>query len=267
MTMDGQAIVCERNSGPAVSGVPPTEPRLQTAANFILRPIIPRWKRALDLGMIFLLSPAILPVCAVVALLVKLGSKGPLLFRQPRVGYKGAQFTCFKFRTMRPDAETHSHKTHTQQLIRSKDPMHKLDNRKDPRVIPFGRLLRACGLDELPQMLNVVRGEMSLVGPRPCIPYEYEMYEPWHCQRFDAVPGLTGLWQVSGKNRTTFEQMVKLDIQYARSQSLWLDLKIIFRTFPAIWAQFCELRAARQERARMNVNAVALGKSLPSFRL
>jgi len=120
-------------------------------------------------------------------------------------------------------------------------PMKKLDSVRDPRLIPCGLLLRSLGLDELPQLFNVLRGDMSLVGPRPCVPYEYENYAPHHRERFNAAPGLTGLWQVSGKNRTTFEEMINLDISYAKKQSLWLDLKIIFKTFPAIVSQTKDL--------------------------
>lgn len=209
---------------------------------------VPLWKRVLDLALIALLAPAILLLGGALALLVKFGSAGPIFFRQTRVGYKGREFTCYKFRTMQTNAETESHRRHTQDLIKSRHPMVKLDAREDPRLIPLGPALRASGLDELPQLLNVLRGEMSLVGPRPCIRYECEHYEPWHFGRFDALPGLTGLWQVSGKNRTTFDEMVCLDIQYARRQSFWLDLKIIFKTLPAIWTQYLELRAAKQKK-------------------
>lgn len=210
---------------------------------------IPAWKRALDLSLLAVLLPGLLLVGALVAVVVKLGSPGPVLFRQRRVGYKGREFVCFKFRTMLVNAETESHRRHTQELIKSQVRMVKLDERKDPRLVPFGSLLRASGLDELPQLMNVLRGEMSLAGPRPCIPYECEAYEPWHWGRFDAVPGLTGLWQVSGKNRTTFDQMVRLDIEYSKRLSLWLDLKILIKTLPALWGQYSDLQdARRQER-------------------
>jgi len=226
---------------------------------------IPAWKRILDLILIALLFPALILLGAAVALLVKMGSSGPLLFRQRRIGYKGEEFTCFKFRTMLTDAETESHRHHTQNLIRSRSPMVKLDARKDPRLVPMGALLRATGLDELPQLINIVRGEMSLVGPRPCIPYEYELYEPWHRRRFDAAPGLTGLWQVSGKNRTTFEEMVFLDIEYAKRMSLRLDLLIILKTLPAIWGQYCDLREVTHEQTVAPARGIA--KSLESYRL
>ena len=226
---------------------------------------IPVWKRVLDLSIIALLSPGLLVLGALVALIIKSGSEGPLFFRQRRVGYKGRQFTCYKFRTMRMDAETESHRLHTQRLIQSKDPMVKLDAKRDPRLVPLGSLLRACGLDELPQVLNVLRREMSLVGPRPCIPYEYELYEPWHCRRFEATPGLTGLWQVSGKNRTTFEEMVALDIEYAERRSLWLDIKIILKTLPALWRQYNDLQESKGSAPASAVSP--LRKSAQSFHL
>jgi len=198
---------------------------------------LPLWKRALDLSIALLFSVPVIFVAGVVALVVRCGSRGPVLFRQQRVGYKGRQFTCLKFRTMKVDAETRSHQGYTTQLIKNEAPMTKLDAKNDPRLIPFGSILRATGLDELPQIINVLRGEMSIVGPRPCIPYEYEMYETWQRRRFDAMPGLTGLWQVSGKNRTTFNQMINLDIAYSKRVSLGLDLLIILKTVPALVIQ------------------------------
>jgi lipopolysaccharide/colanic/teichoic acid biosynthesis glycosyltransferase len=226
---------------------------------------LPFWKRSLDLGLIAVALPGWLTIGAFVALVIRVGSVGPVFFRQKRIGYKGREFTLYKFRTMHMNAADDPHRQYTQNLIRSHDAMIKLDAQKDPRLVPLGSLLRASGLDELPQLLNVVRGEMSLVGPRPCIPYEYEIYKPWHRQRLDAAPGLTGLWQVSGKNRTTFEQMVRLDIEYALRRSLWLDLKIIFKTLPALWRQYCDLRAGRPRETA--VEASGLGKSRESYNL
>ena len=211
---------------------------------------LPPWKRGLDLCLILILLPAVMFVGFILALLIKCGSRGPVFFRQQRVGYKGRLFTCYKFRTMKVNAETESHRNYTQQLIAGGNaPMTKMDAKKDSRLIPFGTIIRATGLDELPQLINVLRGEMSVIGPRPCIPYEYEMYEPWQRRRFDAVPGLTGLWQVSGKNRTTFKQMIQLDIEYAGRKNLWLDLEIIFRTFPALWNQCLDVRAKKRRNA------------------
>jgi lipopolysaccharide/colanic/teichoic acid biosynthesis glycosyltransferase len=123
--------------------------------------------------------------------------------------------------------------------------MTKMDNFGDPRLIPLGFLLRASGLDELPQLINVLRGEMSLVGPRPCLPYEFDVYLPWQKQRLDTLPGLTGLWQVSGKNKTTFSEMVRLDISYARNSSFWLDVRIIAGTVSALVTQVREAWSAK----------------------
>jgi lipopolysaccharide/colanic/teichoic acid biosynthesis glycosyltransferase len=157
---------------------------------------------------------------------------------------------CFKFRTMFVDADTAAHQGHLLQLMNSNTPMMKMDSQGDPRIIPFGLFLRASGLDELPQLINVLRGEMSLVGPRPCLPYEYGQYLPWQKERFKTVPGLTGLWQVSGKNKTTFVEMVQLDIMYARHRTLGWDLKIILMTVPALVIQLVETRRSRKASAR-----------------
>jgi len=125
--------------------------------------------------------------------------------------------------------------------------MMKLDARGDSRLIPGSWLLRASGLDELPQIINVLRGEMSIVGPRPCLPSEYAEYQPWQRQRCDAIPGLTGLWQVSGKNRTTFEQMIRLDIRYVETKSFWMDIRIILMTIPALLVQIYDTKIGRKK--------------------
>ena len=138
---------------------------------------------------------------------------------------------------MHVNADTAVHQKHLQELMASGKEMTKLDNGKDHRIIPFGSILRATGIDELPQLVNVLLGEMSLVGPRPCLPYEADAFLPWQMRRFDAVPGLTGLWQVSGKNRTTFREMMALDVRYARKPALPLDVKIFLKTVPAIVRQ------------------------------
>jgi lipopolysaccharide/colanic/teichoic acid biosynthesis glycosyltransferase len=179
-------------------------------------------------------------------IVIKIGSPGAVLFQQERIGYQGRKFKCYKFRTMHAGADTKIHQRHCEQLIRSNVPMVKMDSRGDSRLIPGGWLLRASGLDELPQIINVLRGEMSLIGPRPCVPYEYEQYQPWQRERFDTLPGLTGLWQVSGKNRTTFDEMIRLDIHYAHHKSLWMDLKIILLTLPALLQQVGDTRSARK---------------------
>jgi lipopolysaccharide/colanic/teichoic acid biosynthesis glycosyltransferase len=206
----------------------------------------PCWKRTLDVVFILLTLPFVLPLAVLVAVLIRMVSAGPVLFRQERVGYLGRKFMCFKFRTMFVGAETTTHQGHLQHLMKSDAPMVKLDARGDLRIIPFGLLLRSSGLDELPQLINVLRGEMSLVGPRPCLPYECDDYLPWQRERFNTLPGLTGLWQVSGKNRTTFAEMMQLDISYAREKTLWLDLTIILKTIPAILGQICYARKQKK---------------------
>jgi exopolysaccharide production protein ExoY len=209
-----------------------------------------RWKRALDALLILLSLPILIPLALLVALLIRSGSRGPALFKQERVGYQGRRFMCFKFRTMFVDADATAHQGHLHQLMNSNTPMMKMDSQGDPRIIPFGLWLRASGLDELPQLINVLRGEMSLVGPRPCLPYEYDQYLPWQKERFGTVPGLTGLWQVSGKNKTTFAEMIQMDIKYAKNKTLWWDLKIILMTIPALIMQMLETRQAGKTSSR-----------------
>ena len=199
----------------------------------------------MDISCILLALPILIPVMGGIALLIFCVSPGSCLFLQERVGYRGRRFVCFKFRTMKLGAEVASHQKHLENLIKSDKPMIKMDG-KDPRVIPLGGILRSTGLDELPQLLNVLGGQMSLVGPRPCVPYEYENYEPEQKRRFESLPGLTGLWQVSGKNNTSFSQMIALDIEYARIKSLGGDLKIMLKTVPALVQQVRETRARRR---------------------
>ena len=204
------------------------------------------WKRTLDALLILLALPFLIPVALFIALLIRSVSAGPVLFMQERVGYLDRRFRCFKFRTMFVNADMTTHQGHLHQLMNSNTPMMKMDSRGDPRIIPFGLFLRASGLDELPQLINVLRGEMSLVGPRPCLPYEYDKYLPWQKERFGTVPGLTGLWQVSGKNKTTFVEMIQLDIKYAKNKTLWWDLKIILMTIPVLIIQMLETRRGRK---------------------
>ena len=218
----------------------------------------PRWKRMLDLAFCLAALP-VLAVCTLLAATVMaLTSPGPVFFLQERVGYRGRRFRCYKFRTMHAGADTGVHRRLTEELIRTNAPMAKMDSRGDARLIPGARLIRAAGIDELPQILNVLRGEMSVVGPRPCVPYEYEQYSAWQQRRFEAQPGLTGLWQVSGKNRTTFEEMVHLDIEYVRRRTIWLDLKIILRTVPALLQQLGDIRRARRTAAPADATARAI---------
>jgi exopolysaccharide biosynthesis polyprenyl glycosylphosphotransferase len=197
------------------------------------------FKRAMDvagaLALLLLFSPLLL----VIAVAVKLSSKGPVLFRQQRVGQYGARFTFLKFRSMFVDNNADIHKEYVRKLIAGKadqrggEGVFKITD--DPRITPIGKILRRTSLDELPQFLNVLRGDMSLVGPRPPLPYEVEAYDVWHRRRLlEARPGITGLWQVNGRCRTRFDEMVRLDLQYARKQSLWLDVKILLRTPAAV---------------------------------
>ncbi len=200
---------------------------------------VPVWKRRLDLfgaGVGILLCA---PLFGLIAAYIKLVSPGPVFYTQTRVG-RGAREFCFvKFRTMHLDSDEGFHTQHAAQFIRSNHTMEKLDEH-DPRIYFGARLLRLLCLDELPQLYNVVRGEMSLVGPRPCIPYEAAEYQRWHRHRFSILPGLTGLWQVSGKNKLSFAEMIRLDIRYEKTMSLGVDLVIILRTIPTILGLFID---------------------------
>lgn len=212
----------------AIGSIPTTEGRF------------PIWKRTLDITAVLLTLPVWLPMMVLIAIAIKITSPGCILFRQERVGFRGERFTLLKFRSMKQDAGTGTHEGYLDSLIRTDCPMTKLDACGDPRILPLGRLLRASGLDELPQICNVLRGDMSLVGPRPCTAHEYEFHSERQRERFNAPPGLTGYWQVNGKNRTTFSQMVAMDIYYSSRMSLGMDLLIILQTVPAIVRQVRE---------------------------
>lgn len=182
------------------------------------------------------------PIWLVISLLIRSDSKGPVLFRQERVGMDGRIFLCYKFRTMRADSDENIHREAYLKNIEGAGEANSGDDDKpvfgkvkdDPRITKTGRWLRRSSLDELPQLLNVLKGDMSIVGPRPPIPYEVEEYDIWHRKRLDMKPGITGLWQVSGRNRLTFDEMVRIDMYYIENWSLWLDLKIILLTLPAM---------------------------------
>src|SRR5215204_3015623 len=198
-------------------------------------------KRAFDVLVASLALLLLSPLWVLMAALIKLDSKGPVLYRQERVGMDGRIFLFLKFRTMRTGADDRVHREYQRRYIEghpetnlgdSLRPVYKLHD--DPRVTRTGRWLRRTSLDELPQLLNVLRGDMSLVGPRPPIPYEVEAYALWHRKRLDMKPGMTGLWQVSGRNRLSFDEMVRLDLFYIENWSLWLDLKIMLRTLPVL---------------------------------
>ena len=151
---------------------------------------------------------------------------------------------------MKVDTETQSHERYFEDLMRANCAMTKLDTHGDPRLAPFGRILRASGVDELPQIFNVLRGEMSLVGPRPCLPNEFAKYERWQRERVNALPGLTGLWQVSGKNKTTFNEMIRMDVAYLNNMSILLDLQIMLKTGATIARELFESRQAACQTRR-----------------
>ena len=218
---------------------------IRTTKGSILRP---GWKSALDITCILLSLPVWLTVMTLVALWVAVTSRGPIFYRQPRVGFKGRRFMLVKFRTMKVNAETQVHEAYLEHLIVSDRPMIKLDATGDPRLIRGGKFLRATGLDELPQIFNVLRGEMSLVGPRPCTPNEFAHYEPWQRERVNGLPGLTGYWQVNGKNKTTFNEMIAMDLFYLENVSILLDLKIMLKTGAVIAGQLFESQPAAHTR-------------------
>jgi exopolysaccharide production protein ExoY len=207
---------------------------------------VPGWKSVLDITWILVSLPIWLPLLLLLMLLTRIASPGPVFYRQKRVGLGGRHFFIWKFRTMKLSAETQSHERYFEELMRSDCPMTKLDAVGDSRLAPFGRILRASGLDELPQIFNVLSGEMSLVGPRPCLPNEFAHYEPWQRKRVNALPGLTGYWQVNGKNKTTFNEMIVMDLFYLKNLSVLLDLKIMLKTCAVIAGQLVESRPAGQ---------------------
>jgi lipopolysaccharide/colanic/teichoic acid biosynthesis glycosyltransferase len=212
-------------------------------------PKVPRWKSLLDLTCVLVSLPLWLPLMLLLMLITRTASPGPVFYRQKRVGLGGKHFLIWKFRTMKVNTETQTHERYFEELIRTNCAMTKLDTCGDPRLAPFGRILRATGLDELPQIFNVLLGDMSLVGPRPCLPNEFANYEPWQRERVNTLPGLTGYWQVSGKNKTTFSQMIKMDLFYLYNMSFLLDLKIMLKTVGAIAGQLFEShQAARRTR-------------------
>jgi exopolysaccharide production protein ExoY len=216
---------------------------------FASRGRVPLTKRVLDTACICFTLPALVPLAVAISLFIKLVSRGPVLYRQERIGYRETPFQVLKFRSMHVNADPRAHELHATHLLKSDAPLTKMDEHGDERLIRLGRLLRASGLDELPQLLNVLRGEMSIVGPRPCTAYEYAHLEPHQKTRFHALPGMTGLWQVSGKNTTTFTRMLELDADYVQRWSFALDLSILARTLPVLLRQIAELRRRRKSEA------------------
>jgi lipopolysaccharide/colanic/teichoic acid biosynthesis glycosyltransferase len=197
-----------------------------------------RVSRLIDLvGTSFLLV-VLGPLMLAIAALVRITSHGPALFRQTRIGYRRRPFVMLKFRSMHVDCDDAIHRDFVSRMLTGNDPrstdgdLYKL--RGDRRVTPLGRFLRATSLDELPQLINVLCGEMALVGPRPVLAWEVELYQPRHHERFDVVPGITGLWQVSGRSRLTMTEALELDLEYVRRRSVALDIWILVKTLPAV---------------------------------
>jgi len=226
----------DMNASDRVADIKMYQDHSQKTSKNRLPMIIKRW---IDIvGSIFLLLIHS-PLLVAVALAIKLSSKGPVIFKQERVGWYGTKFQCLKFRTMYTNNDPKIHRDYVHRLIvgraakenenEAEPAVYKITS--DPRVTPIGKFLRKTSLDEFPQFWNVLRGEMSLVGPRPAVPYEFEVYDDWHRRRvFEMKPGVTGLWQVSGRSRMCFDDMVRLDLRYSQCWSLWLDLKILLAT-------------------------------------
>jgi exopolysaccharide biosynthesis polyprenyl glycosylphosphotransferase len=199
-------------------------------------------KRGSDLVIASLALLVLSPIWLLIALLIKLDSHGPVFYKQERVGMDGRVFLFYKFRTMRAGTDDTEHREFQRRYIKGQPESNQGDDerpayklRADDRVTRLGRILRRTSLDELPQLFNVLRGDMSVVGPRPPIPYEVESYELWHRKRLDMKPGITGLWQVSGRNRLPFDEMVRMDLYYIENWSLLLDVKIVLQTLPVMW--------------------------------
>lgn len=220
-------------------------------------------KRCLDCSVALIAIVVLAPVFLVTALLIRLTSPGPATFCQERVGFRGRHFVMKKFRSMYINSDERLHQLAYEQFLRGERTTGKVDGTlvadgsapadgegdetpsaqpaaqskrapRDPRITPLGHVLRQTSIDELPQFFNVLRGDMSLVGPRPPIPYEVSLYDSWHLQRLDTLPGITGIWQVHGRSRVSFEEMVQMDLEYIQKQSFWFDIKLLCRTIPAV---------------------------------
>ncbi|MHB9030028.1 MAG: sugar transferase [Candidatus Latescibacterota bacterium] len=215
----------------------------------VFRLEFPFWKRAIDIVGALVGLTILSLIFLAVAIIIKIVSPGPVFFKQKRNGQSGNYFHMYKFRTMKVNTDTSVHREYIKDLINGSGnkSMKKIDS--DLPLIPFGSILRKTYLDELPQLINVLIGDMSLVGPRPCIPYESQEYLRWHVRRFDAKPGMTGYWQVSGKNKTSFIDMVRLDIYYVRHCSIILDLMILLKTPLMIIGQLFGEEKAGEEMA------------------
>ena len=204
----------------------------------------PFWEKALDYTIAIVSLLMLLPIALIAIAVIKCGSPGPTVFKQRRIGHRGQPFMIYKLRTMRLGAETESHERHTLKLMRSNLPLRKMDSEGDSRLVPFGRFLRSSGIDELPQLINVLKGEMSIVGPRPCVPSESAAFSPTDRKRFNTLPGITGLWQVSGKNSLTFAEMIDCDIQYTLRKNLGMYLRIVAKTPTVLIKQILDTKSA-----------------------
>ena len=231
---------------------------------------IPGWKRVFDVIGACLCLVAVSLILLVAAFLIKCVSRGPVFFKQERIGCRGKTFTMWKLRTYEVSSGTHGHKEYLTKIIvdarndhnnnTDAKPMVKMDGH--PGIIPVvGFLLRKLCIDEFPQLFNVLLGDMSLVGPRPALAYEVKEYAPWHFKRLHAMPGMTGLWQVSGKNRLSFNQMVNLDLKYWQKKSLFLDIKILLKTPWAIVVQIYDCMTGKHEAPKPIPNTILASKT------
>jgi len=198
-------------------------------------------KRIIDIIGSSISLVALSPLFLLITAAIKINSPGKAIFKQIRLGKNGKPFTLYKFRTMKMNKSERIHREYSKGFIKSGTTASQKNQKNiykvldDPRVTRIGKILRKTSWDELPQLLNVFKGEMSLVGPRPCLPYEYENYNPWHKQRMKATPGITGLWQISGRSSVTFNDMVILDVYYIGNMSPWFDLQIMLKTIPVVF--------------------------------
>ena len=241
-----QFSVLEELNQAAAKGASVREPPWRAVARAKERPAYFLAKRSLDVTGAALGLLLLSPLLVVAAVLTRLTSRGPAFFRQERVGYGGRRFIMYKFRSMYVDSDDRLHRAAYEQFLRGERSNGKVDADLlaqeqakerapgDPRITPLGNLLRRSSIDELPQLFNVLLGEMSLVGPRPPIPYEVGLYQPWHLARLETLPGMTGFWQIHGRSRVSFDQMVRMDLEYIQNQSFWYDIKLLLLTIPAV---------------------------------
>jgi lipopolysaccharide/colanic/teichoic acid biosynthesis glycosyltransferase len=238
----GQALPARRSRSLAVAAPEACAAPVASAALPADRgPLATSWryawgKRALDIALAIVVLTLLCPFLLLVAALIRASGRGPILFRQTRVGRGGATFRMLKFRTMRHGCEDGAHRDYVRLLLADQaeahDGLYKLVD--DPRVTRVGAVLRRFSIDEVPQLVNVLRGDMTLVGPRPALPYEAELFPVWSAPRYLVAPGVTGLWQVCGRNRLTMLQGLKLDVEYVEHRSFGLDVRILVRTVPAV---------------------------------